>query len=79
MIPYDSKEQLIIYKTLVDQNKFQLLEMSRRFDAMSKHLPKALAGDSYVQVDNYIKHLLDTLNACDVARRAIDKKLTEME
>jgi len=70
---------LIIYKTLLDQNKFQLLEISRRHDAMSKDLADAISGEPYVQFDNYLKHLKSTLNACEAVRKAIDKRLAEIE
>ena len=79
MTPSDRKTRLIIYKTYLDQNKFQLLEMSQHYDEMSKNLPDAISGEPYVQLDNYLKHLRSTLNACEAVRRAIDKRLTEIE
>ena len=79
MTPSDRKTRLMIYKTYLDQNKFQLLEMSQHYDEMSKNLPDAISGEPYVQLDHYLKQLRSTLNACEAVRKAIDKKLTEIE
>jgi hypothetical protein len=76
----ESKTQLLmLYKTLLDQNKVQLLEMSLEHDAMIIDLPDVIAGDLYVQLNIYLKHLRTTLNACEAVRKAIDKQLTELE
>ena len=79
MTTSDRKTRLMIYKTYLDQDKFQLLEMSRRYSEMAKNLPDAISGEPYVQLDNYLKQLRSTLNACEAVRRAIDKRLTETE
>ena len=79
MTTSDRKTRLMIYKTYLDQDKFQLLEMSRRYSEMAENLPDAISGEPYVQLDNYLKHLRSTLNACEAVRRAIDKRLTEIE
>jgi hypothetical protein len=79
MIPYDSKTQLIIYRTLVDQNKSQLIEMSLRHDAMIIHLPDAISGTLYVQLDNYLRQLRSALSACEAVRDAIDSTLADSE
>jgi hypothetical protein len=75
----EDKTALTLFKTLVDQNKFQLLEMSLRHDVMILNLPDVFAGELYVQLDNYLRQLRSTLNACEEVRNAINKKLTEME
>jgi hypothetical protein len=69
----------MIYKTYLDQDKFQLLEMSRRYSEMAENLPDAISGEPYVQLDHYLKQLRSTLNACEAVRKAIDKRLTEIE
>jgi len=46
---------------------------------MSKDLVDAISGEPYVQFDNYLKHLKSTLNACEAVRKAIDKRLAEIE
>jgi hypothetical protein len=69
----------MIYKTYLDQDKFQLLEMSRRYNEMAENLPDAISGEPYVQLDHYLKQLRSTLNACEAVRKAIDKRLTEIE
>lgn len=74
----EPKMQLSIYKTMVDDNKFQLLEMSSRHDAMLTHLPEAISGDLSDLLDIYLKQLRSTLIACDAVRNAIDKRLTEI-
>jgi hypothetical protein len=79
MTPSDRKTRLMIYKTYLDQDKFQLLEMSRRYSEMAENLPDAISGEPYIQLDNYLKQLRSTLNACEAVRKAIDKKLTEIE
>ena len=79
MTPMDRKIRLLVYKTALDQDKFRLLEMSRRYTEIGKNLPDAISGEAYVQVDNYLKHLRSTLTACDAALKAIDKRLTEIE
>jgi hypothetical protein len=38
-----------------------------------------MPGEPHVQMDNYLKQLQSTLNACEAACQSIDKKLTEME
>lgn len=75
----EDKTALTLFKTLVDQNKFQLLEMSLRHDVMILNLPDVFAGELYVQLDNYLRQLRSALNACEAVRNAINKKLTEME
>lgn len=75
----EDKTALTLFKTLVDQNKFQLLEMSLRHDVMILNLPDVIAGELYVQLDNYLRQLRSTLNACEAVRNVINKKLTEME
>ena len=79
MTTSDRKTRLMIYKTYLDQDKFQLLEMSRRYSEMAENLPDAIRGEPYVQLDNYLKQLRSTLNACEAVRKAIDKRLTEIE
>jgi hypothetical protein len=79
MTTSDRKTRLMIYKTYLDQDKFQLLEMSRRYSEMAENLPDAISGEPYVQLDNYLKQLRSTLNACEAVRKAIDKRLTEIE
>ena len=79
MTTSDRKTRLMIYKTYLDQDKFQLLEMSRRYSEMAENLPDAISGEPYVQLDHYLKQLRSTLNACEAVRKAIDKKLTEIE
>jgi len=79
MTPSDRKTRLMIYKTYLDQDKFQLLEMSRRYSEMAENLPDAISGEPYVQLDHYLKQLRSTLNACEAVRKAIDKRLTEIE
>jgi len=74
----EPKMQLTIYKTIMDDNKFQLLEMSLRHDAMLINLPDAISGDSYDLLDTYLKQLRSTLIACDAVRKAIDTRLTEI-
>lgn len=74
----EPKKQLAIYKTMVDENKSQLLEMSLRHDAMLTHLTDAISGESYKLLNTYLKQLRSTLIACDAVRKAIDKKLTEI-
>ena len=73
------KMQLTIYKTMVDKDKFQLLEMSLRHDAMLLNLPEAFSGEAYTLLDSYLKQLRSILNACDAVRNAIDNRLTEIE
>jgi hypothetical protein len=79
MTTSDRKTRLMIYKTYLDQDKFQLLEMSRRYSEIAENLPDAISGEPYVQLDNYLKQLRSTLNACEAVRKAIDKRLTEIE
>lgn len=79
MTTSDRKTRLMIYKTYLDQDKFQLLEMSRRYSEMAENLPDAISGEPYVQLDNYLKQLRSTLNACEAVRKTIDKRLTEIE
>jgi hypothetical protein len=79
MTTSDRKTRLMIYKTYLDQDKFQLLEMSRRYSEMAENLPDAISGEPYVQLDHYLKQLRSTLNACEAVRKAIDKRLTEIE
>lgn len=79
MIPSEHKAQLFIYKTLLDQNKFQLLEMSLRHDAMILPLPDAMSGGLFGQFDDYVQRVQSTLKACEEVCKAIDKRLTEME
>lgn len=79
MTPSDIRTRLMIYKKFLDQDKFQLLEMAHRYAEIAENLPDAISGDPYVQLDNYLKHLRSTLNACEAVRKAIDKKLTEIE
>ena len=79
MTTSDRKTRLMIYKTYLDHDKFQLLEMSRRYSEMAENLPDAISGEPYVQLDNYLKQLRSTLNACEAVRKAIDKRLTEIE
>jgi hypothetical protein len=75
----DPKLQMTIYKTMVDENKIQLLEMSLRHDAMIINLPDAISDDLYELLNNYLKQLRSTLTACEELRIAIDKKFTELE
>ena len=75
----DPKTQLNIYKTMMLDEKFQLLEMSTRHDAMLINLPDAISDDSYELLNSYLKQLRSALIACDTLRIAIDKKLTELE
>ena len=75
----DPKIQMTIYKTMVDENKIQLLEMSLRHDSMLMSLPDAISDDSYELLNNYLKQLRSALIACDTLRIAIDKKMTELE
>jgi hypothetical protein len=75
----EPKKQLAIYKTMVDENKSQLLELSLRHDAMLTHLTDAINGESYDLLNTYLKQLRSTLIACDAVRKAIDKGLTEMD
>ena len=79
MTTSDRKTRLMIYKTYLDQDKFQLLEMSRRYSEMAENLPDAISGEPYVQLDHYLKQLRSTLNACEAVRKATDKKLAEIE
>lgn len=79
MTPSDIRTRLMIYKKFLDQDKFQLLEMAHRYAEIAENLPDAISGDPYVQLDNYLKQLRSTLNACEAVRKAIDKKLTEIE
>jgi len=79
MTTSDRKTRLMIYKTYLDQNKLQLLEMSQHYSEMAENLPDAISGEPYVQLGNYLKQLRSTLNACEAVRKAIDKKLTEIE
>lgn len=79
MTTSDRKTRLMIYKTYLDQDKFKLLEMSRRYSEMAENLPDAISGEPYVQLDSYLKQLRSTLNACEAVRKAIDKKLAEIE
>ena len=74
----EPKTQLTIYKTIVDENKFQLLEMSLRHDAMLINLPDAISGDPYDLLNTYLKKLRSTLIACEAVRKAIDTRLTEI-
>ena len=79
MTTSDRKTRLMIYKTYLDHDKFQLLEMSRRYREMAENLPDAISGEPYVQLDHYLKQLRSTLNACEAVRKAIDKRLTEIK
>ena len=79
MTPMDRKIRLLVYKTALDQDKFRLLEMSRRYTEIGKNLPDAISGEPYVHLDNYLKQLRITLNTCEAVRMAIDKKLAEIE
>jgi len=79
MTPSDIKTRLLVYKKYFDQDKIQLLGMAHRYGEIADNLPDAISGDAYVQLDNYLKHLRSTLNACEAARQAIDKRLTEIE
>ena len=79
MTTSDRKTRLMIYKTYLDQDKFQLLDMSRRYSEMAENLPDAISGEPYIQLDNYLKPLRSTLNACEAVRKAIDKRLTEIQ
>jgi hypothetical protein len=79
MIPSEHKAQLFIYKTLLDQNKFQLLEMSLRHDAMILHLPDAMSGELFDQFDDFVQRVQSTLKACEEVCKAIDKRLTEID
>lgn len=79
MTPSDIRTRLMIYKNYFDQDKFQSLEMAHRYGEIAENLPHAISGVAYVQLDNYLKHLRSTLNACEAARNAIDKKLTEIQ
>jgi hypothetical protein len=78
MTQLEPKMQLTLYKTMVDDSKFQLLEMSLRPDAMLIHLPDAINGDLSDLLDSYLMQLRSTLIACDIVRKAIDKSLTEI-
>jgi len=75
----DPKTQLNIYKTMMLDERFQLLEMLTRHDAMLINLPDAISDDSYELLNSYLKQLRSALIACDTLRIAIDKKLTELE
>ena len=79
MIPFEHKAQLLIYKTLLDQNKFQLLEMTLRHDAMIMHLPDAMSGELFGQFDDYVQREQSTLKACEEVCKAIDKRLIEID
>ena len=75
------KRKTIKNKEIVqlDHNYFELLEMSRRQEGMLNHMLDVMRGEPHVQMNNYLKQLQSTLNACEAARQAIDKKLIEME
>jgi hypothetical protein len=75
----EAKTSLLLFKTLVDQNKSQLIEISLRHDAMITHLPDAISGPLYVQLDNYLRQLRSTLSACEAVSNAIDRTLAESE
>ena len=75
----EPKKQLAIYKTMIDDNKFQLLEMSSRHNAMLTNLPDALSGASYELLNDFLKQLRSTQIACDAVRIAIDVRLAEIE
>ena len=75
----DRKIRLLVYKTALDQDKFRLLDMSRRYIEIGKNLPDAITGEPYVQFDHFLKQLQSTLNACESVLQAIDKRLTELE
>ena len=82
MTPSDDKTRVLVYKTFLDRDKTQLLEMARRYSEYAEHLPDALqaiSGQPYVQLDNYLKQLRIALNACEAVRQAINKRLTELE
>jgi len=79
MTPSDIKTRLMIYQQYLDQDRSQLLEMAHRYGEIADNLPDAISGEPYVQLDNYLKHLRSTLNACEAVRKAIEKKLIEME
>jgi hypothetical protein len=74
----DHRIQLVIYKTMVDQNKFQLVEMLSRYDAMAINLPEAMDSESSALMDDYIKQLRSMLNTCEAIRKVIDERLTEL-
>ena len=74
----EPKKQLVIYKTMVDENKSQLLEMSLRHDAMLTHLTDAISDEPYDLLNTYLKQLRSTLIACEAVRKAIDTRLTEI-
>jgi len=46
---------------------------------MAENLPYAVSCEQYVQWDNYLKQLRSMLNACEAVRKAIDKRLIEIE
>jgi len=79
MIPLEHKAQLFIYKTLIDQNKFQLLEMTLRHDAMIMHLPDVMRDELFGPFDDYMQRVQSTLKACEAVCKAIKKRLTELE
>lgn len=79
MSPLNRKVRLLVYKTSLDQDKFRLLDMSRRYFEIGETLPDAIRDDASDQVDNYARHLRSALNACDAALKTIDKELTEIQ
>jgi len=79
MTKAERKTKLVAYKAYLDHNYFELLEISRRQEGMLNHMLDVMRGEPHVQMNNYLKQLQSTLNACEAARQAIDKKLTEME
>ena len=74
----DPTTQLNIYKTMMLDEKFQLLEMLTRHDAMLINLPGVFSGDSYELLTAYIKQLGTALAACDAVRNEIDTRLREI-
>lgn len=73
------REQLAIYKTMLEDNRFQLLEMWSRHNAMLTNLPDAFSGASSDLLARYLRQLKSLMNACEAVRIDIEIRLLEME
>jgi hypothetical protein len=77
--PTEKKLKLMIYKTFIDNEKFQLAEILRRHSEEEYIYPDAMDGDPAQQLDKYLKSLKDAMTECDVLRAEITTLLNKLE
>jgi hypothetical protein len=77
--PTEKKLKLMIYKTFIDNEKFQLAEILRRHTEEEYIYPEAMDGPAAEQLDKYLKVLKDAMAECDVLRAEITHVLNNLE